>query len=364
MKLSFLSALLIILGAIASWLVSRRVTRPLAALTGASAALSRGDYQARVEVRGYEELARLSSTFNSMAAEVGAARQDLERQTEEAQSAASELEQTNEELEETLEALSDAKEQAERANHAKSEFLAVMSHELRTPLNAIAGYTELLQLGLRGPVTDAQQRDLDRIRANQQHLLGLISGVLDLSRIEAGRVTYELEPVALDPFLTGLDGLVEPQAAAKSLRLEYVATESRLAALADEEKLRQIMLNLLSNAIRYTPPGGQVTLSAASSGESSVTISVRDTGVGIGSEARERIFEPFVQLDRSLTRTREGVGLGLSISRDLARGMGGDLTVQSDAGGGSCFTLSLPRVHISPDGEMSQRRGELPLEQH
>ena len=323
MRLAALSLALILVGAAASWLISRRVTRPLAALTSASEAIASGDYDARVRLEGHDEMMRLAAAFNRMGAEVAETRQQLETQAE---------------------AAGKARALAESASRAKSDFLAVMSHELRTPLNAIAGYTELLLLGIRGPLTDLQRRDLERIRSNEQHLLGLIGAVLDLSRVEAGRVSYDLESLAVDPFLRELDALVVPQAHAKSLELEYAGSRPELRVVADREKLRQIMLNLISNAIRHTPPGGRVTLSAEANGDNTVMLLVRDTGEGVPPEARERIFEPFVQLDRSLSRSREGVGLGLAISRDLARGMGGDLTVESELRMGSTFRLELRRA--------------------
>jgi signal transduction histidine kinase len=344
LRLAVISGLLMLVGAAASWLVSRRITRPLADLTGAAASIAQGDYGARVQAKGDDELSRLAASFNRMAEEIGASRDELELQAEEALAGAEELERSNRQIEDARALAERAQAQAEAASRAKSEFLAVMSHELRTPLNAIGGYAELLELELRGPVTDAQRRDLSRIRASQQHLLGLVSGVLDLSRIEAGRVSYHLTTVVVDPFLSGLDALVEPQAAAKALTLEYVPCDPTLAVIGDQEKLRQVMLNLLSNAIRYTSAGGRITLSAEALEEANVAITVRDTGMGIPQDALDRIFEPFVQLDQSLTRTRDGMGLGLAISRDLARGMGGDLTVESQLGEGSTFTLRVPRA--------------------
>jgi len=202
--------------------------------------------------------------------------------------------------------------------------------------------------------------DLGRIRASQQHLLGLISGVLDLSRIESGRVAYQIEPLAIDPFLSAIDDLVGPQAQAKLVTLEYVHAVPGLAVFADAEKLRQIVLNLISNAIRHTPPEGRITLSAEQVESSTVGITVHDTGLGIAEDALERIFEPFVQLDRTLTSDHEGLGLGLSISRDLARGMGGEQTVESRVGAGASFTLTLPRAEAA-DPTIRPRSGEHPI---
>ncbi|HEX2779546.1 MAG TPA: ATP-binding protein, partial [Gemmatimonadaceae bacterium] len=337
-RLALASAVLAILGVAGAWAISRRITRPLASLTMASESIARGDYETRVPPAGDEELVRLARSFNRMAEEVSASRAELELRASEAQATAVDLDR--------------ARREAEAASRAKSEFLAVMSHELRTPLNAIAGYTELLTMGLRGPLNDAQRRDLDRIRASQEHLLGLISAVLDLSRIEAGRVSYDLQSIPLDSFLAGLDALVAPQAAAKSLTLEHRVADPTLGARADREKLRQIMLNLLSNAIRYTPAGGRVIVAAEPRGDQ-VAITVRDTGAGIPPGQLETIFEPFVQLDRSLTNVREGVGLGLAISRDLARGMGGDLSAESVPGKGSTFIVTLPRCVVPADAPQS-----------
>jgi len=346
-RLALLSIILLVIGAGAAWVVSRQITRPLAEITTAAETIARGDYDVRVQDRGDEELRRLAASFNWMADEIRTTHNELEMHAAEAEAVAIDLDR--------------ARAQAEDANRAKSEFLAVMSHELRTPLNAIAGYTELLELGLRGPLTEAQMRDLARIRTSQQHLLGLISAVLDLSRIEAGRVSYDLAPISLDPFLSGLDGLVAPQAAAKSLTLEHHPGPEPIAALADREKLRQVLLNLLSNAIRYTPSGGRVTISAAARDSRTVAITVSDTGIGVDRDEQEKIFEPFVQLDRSLTKVRDGIGLGLAISRDLARGMGGEISVSSDGRGrGSRFVLTLPRAAISGREVVAANTGELP----
>jgi hypothetical protein len=235
-----------------------------------------------------------------------------------------------------------ARAEAEAANRAKFDFLTTMSHELRTPLNAIAGYVDLLDLEIRGPVTPEQREDLARIRRSQTHLLGLINDVLNFARIETGHVNFALADVPLSDLLGGLEELVSPQLGVKGLSYEYGGCDSGITVRADPEKLRQIVLNLLSNAVKFTPPGGRVTL-WCDGGDPLVRVYVGDTGIGIPEDKLGSIFDPFVQVNAGYTRTSEGTGLGLSISRDLARAMGGDLVVESREGEGSTFTLTLPR---------------------
>jgi PAS domain S-box-containing protein len=231
--------------------------------------------------------------------------------------------------------------ESEASSRAKSEFLAAMSHELRTPLNAIGGYTELLAMGLRGPVTEAQQADLERIGRSQRHLLSIINDLLNFSRVEAGQMEYEREPVPLHETVAVVALMLEPQAAARGIAFASGRCPESLVALADRVKVEQIMLNLCSNAVKFTAAGGRVEV-VCHGGDGRVVVEVRDTGEGIPAEETERIFEPFVQLGRGLTSAHEGTGLGLAISRDLARGMDGDLTVRSTVGEGSTFTLTLP----------------------
>lgn len=235
-----------------------------------------------------------------------------------------------------------ARAEAEAANRAKSEFIANMSHELRTPLNAIAGYVELLELGVRGELNPSQREDLRRIAQNQRLLLALINDVLNFARLEAGRLEFSMTQVPVNELLSTMDALVMPQVLARSLGYEYVPADSELTVHADAEKMQQVVLNLLANAIKYTASGGTIRVSVDETADD-VFIHVRDSGRGIALDKLEQIFAPFVRIDTGYARTTEGTGLGLAISRDLARAMGGDLTATSQLGEGSTFTLRLPR---------------------
>ena len=246
------------------------------------------------------------------------------------------------ERERLLELAERARSDAETANRAKSEFLAVMSHELRTPLNAIGGHAQLIELGVHGTVTTEQLTALERIQRSQRHLLGLINGVLNYAKIDAGAVLFEIDDVNVDEVLSTCEALTAPQARTKQLDLRYVRCNPRLKVRADSEKLQQILFNLLSNAIKFTDAGGRVTLECADASENRVALIVTDTGHGIPEDQLERVFQPFVQIDTTLTRASEGTGLGLAISRELARGLGGELSATSDVGVGSVFTLRLP----------------------
>jgi PAS domain S-box-containing protein len=230
---------------------------------------------------------------------------------------------------------------AEAANRTKSEFLASMSHELRTPLNAIGGYADLLMEGLYGPVAAEQHAALQRIRRSQQHLLTIISDLLNYSRIEAGQITYDVGPVPVVAMLDAVGAMIEPQAIRRGLTLERGPCPPQAVVRVDRPRTEQILLNVLSNAVKFTPGGGQIVVSCDRRGDR-VTVRIRDTGPGIPADQLEAVFEPFVQLGRTLNSAHEGTGLGLAISRDLARAMGGDLTAESTPGVGSTFILTLP----------------------
>ncbi len=254
-------------------------------------------------------------------------------------------------------AADEARAAAESANAAKSDFLATMSHELRTPINAILGYTELVALGLSGPLTDEQRSQLGRVRGSTQHLLGLVNEILDLARVESGALRVARERASIHHAVDAGLSQVRPQAASKNLTLATVPSATGGSRyVGDEPRVRQILINLLSNAVKFTRPGGRIAVAWSRTspppadttlpdGEY-IAVRVADTGVGIPPDQLGRIFEPFTQASSGgrsrYTREAEGTGLGLTISQRLARLMGGALTVQSTVDAGSVFTLWLP----------------------
>jgi signal transduction histidine kinase len=244
------------------------------------------------------------------------------------------------------------------ANRAKVQFLAIMSHELRTPLNVIAGYVQLLEMGIRGPVNDQQRADLQRIAKSQQYLTRLVGDVLDFARMEVGHLRVSVDDVPLADALDAADALIAPQARASGLAYEYRRPSRSLVVRADRERLEQVVLNLLSNAVKFTPAGGRVMLDCATRG-GKVVVRVRDTGRGIPAELQSTIFEPFTQVDGSYTRAVGGAGLGLAISRELSRAMGAELTVESAPGRGSTFALRLE--HAQSRDDTAGLSGQLPL---
>ncbi len=248
----------------------------------------------------------------------------------------------------------EARLEAEAASRAKSEFLAIMSHELRTPLNAVLGYSELIELGISGPLTDKMREQVGRIRMSAKHLLGLVNDILDLAKVEAGRLSVSSGPASSGGTIDAAIALIQPQAAAGGLELTVDPIgDPGPVYLGDDERVRQIMVNLLSNAVKFTGPGGKITVKCAQTNSPDpdsrlqphrqyVAFRVSDTGSGIAEDKLLSIFDPFVQVDSGHSRAREGSGLGLTISRRLARLMGGDLTLATKVGEGSTFTLWLP----------------------
>ncbi|GAC1654168.1 MAG: hypothetical protein NVS4B3_17900 [Gemmatimonadaceae bacterium] len=242
----------------------------------------------------------------------------------------------------------DARRMAEQANDAKTQFLRAMSHELRTPLNAVTGYAELMELGIHGPVTAEQTSDLGKIRKASAYLLRLVNDVLTVARLEGATVAVNVSAVGLDLLLLEVEGLASFQAKAKGITLRIPPRDRTLLVAADPERLQQILLNLLTNAIKFTERGGRVTVTYDTDG-ATLRLHVADNGRGILPADIERVFEPFVQIDRHLTsESQQGVGLGLSISRQLARAMHGELTVLSSSTTGTVFTLELPIARELP----------------
>jgi signal transduction histidine kinase len=327
-----LTGLLVTLcGMAGAWILSRRITQPIRSLRHASEAIARGDYGQRIHLDRSDEMGILADAYNHMAERVQTTHGELTQQYLTAQELADAL---------------------DRASRAKSEFLATMSHEIRTPINAIIGYTDLLLLGVDGPVTDAQAAQLDRIRVSGRHLVSLVDQVLDLARVESGRLDVDVRTAPANSSVETMLTVVGPQAEEKDIRIvNECDQEQSLWYEGDPQRVDQILVNLLSNAIKFTDAGGCVAIRCARhsgplpvdgrSGDWSC-VTIEDSGVGIPPELFETIFEPFVQVESGYTRRHGGAGLGLSISLRLARSMGGDLTVRSEVGVGSRFTLWLP----------------------
>jgi signal transduction histidine kinase len=299
--------------------------------------------------RANAELAAHARALEEALARERAQAMEIELQTQHTQDQAAELEAQQEELQAAYDQLLARRDEleaarvaADEANKAKSQFLSTMSHELRTPLNAISGYVQLMEMEVQGPITAAQRESLDRIARSQRHLLRLVNDVLNLARIEAGRVDYRLEPVQVGALMAGVLPMIEPQLAMGELTL-VSTVDAALTVRADREKAQQVLLNLLTNAVKFTPKGGRVTVrTRVDDAAGMVLVEVSDTGIGIPAEQLANVFEPFVQVETGASRPSEGTGLGLAISRDLALGMGGDLRAESRLGEGSTFTLRLP----------------------
>ena len=322
------TAILVLVGlgvaVLASLLIGRRVVRPVEALRQGAARIGSGDLEYRLEVKTGDELQVLAEEFNRMAARLQESYATLEQRIDER---TRELAQKSGEL--------------EAASRHKSEFLANMSHELRTPLNSVIGFSEVLRDRMFGDLNAKQTQYVEVILTSGRHLLTLINDILDLSKIEAGRMELDLAtfdlPLAIQNALT----LVSDRAARQGITLA-TALDPRLGPLtADERKLKQILLNLLANAVKFTPAGGRVEV-AASPSNGHVEIAVTDTGIGIAEEDRDVIFEEFRQVGASEGRPREGTGLGLPLAKRFVELHGGRIWVESKAGGGSTFTFTIP----------------------
>jgi PAS domain S-box-containing protein len=249
--------------------------------------------------------------------------------------------QRTRELELALEGEQSARKDAETANRIKTELFARLSHEFRTPLHAVSGYLEILQQNIHGALTKEQRRDVERIHQAQEHLMALVNMILDFAKLEAGPIELSMAEIPIEETLVGAEALVFPQFTKKRITYFHRPGDPALTVFADREKVQQIIVNLLANAMKFTPPGGSVELDWRIE-EESLLVRVRDTGPGIPADKIDQIFEPFVQLRSPGSVPTGGTGLGLPISRDLARAMGGNVAATSTPGVGSIFTVTLP----------------------
>ena len=320
------------------YVISRRITRPIKRLTANAQMMAEGVLDQQIPVESRDEIGKLAATFNDMA-------RALKGNIEEKERVLEELQDLNRTLEDRIRQrtaeLQDKSQELELANRHKSEFLANMSHELRTPLNAVIGFSEVLLERMFGELNEKQDEYLQDILYSGRHLLSLINDILDLSKIEAGRMELELTtfdlPMALKKALT----LVRERASRHGIELSLEVDERVGDFTADERKVKQVLLNLLSNAVKFTPDGGTVSLRGGLSGEH-VEISLSDTGIGIAPEDQQQIFEAFRQVGSDYARKGEGSGLGLTLAKKFVELHGGRIWVESEVGHGSTFTFTLP----------------------
>jgi signal transduction histidine kinase len=290
---------------------------PIRALQAGAARLGTGDLDQRVDVKTGDELEGLADEFNAMAARLRESYADLERKVEE------------------------RTQELEQANRHKSEFLANMSHELRTPLNAIIGFSDVLLTRMFGELDAKQEEYLNDILSSGKHLLDLINDILDLSKVEAGRMELEPSEFSLTEAVRNSVTMVRERAANHGIAISYAVSPEAGEVEADERKVKQVLFNLLSNAVKFTPDGGQVSVKAWREGED-VWVAVADTGVGIAAGDLELIFEEFRQVGDFAGRTHEGTGLGLTLTKKLVELHGGRISVESEPGKGSTFMFTLP----------------------
>jgi signal transduction histidine kinase/CheY-like chemotaxis protein len=326
-----------LIGMLLALLFSRSIIGPLQSLTEATKRIAGGELTHQITIRSGDELGLLAHSFNDMAAELALSQQKLERWN---QTLERTVDQRTTELVRAMAVAQEARVTAEQANQLKSQFLANMSHELRTPLNAIINFARILGSGMRGPTNEAQQDYLNRIRASGEHLLGIINDILDLSKIEAGRMELFTEPCQIGELVQSTLSTAVGLTKGKPVTLHHEIGAELPTLIVDRTRIRQVLLNLLSNAAKFTDEGS-ITVRVAQE-QDEVVVSVADTGIGIPADKYESIFEEFRQVDHGTARSYEGTGLGLAICRRLVALHGGRIWVESKIGSGSTFSFSLP----------------------
>ncbi|HEY1013329.1 MAG TPA: sensor histidine kinase, partial [Herpetosiphonaceae bacterium] len=330
---SLVGLLVVALAVLAATVMARALTRPIAALTVTATEMAGGQLDRQANPVGPVELVTLAEAFNSLTARTRDLIGDLQTQLNLVNQREAHLAHANEEL-------AAAKAAAEEANQMKSRFMANMSHELRTPLNSIINFTRIIMAGMSGPVTEEQVDFLNRVRFSGEHLLGLINDILDISKIEAGRMELLGEEMDLLPVFKSVMATAAGLTKEKPIELHLDVPESLPPIWVDKSRFRQVLLNLISNAAKFTKQG-EISVRAQIV-DNELCVSVRDTGIGIAPADQQKIFEEFRQIQGDLTREYQGTGLGLPISRRLVEMHGGEMWVESAPGAGSTFFFTLP----------------------
>ena len=328
-------------------IVARGISRPARTLAAGVNAVANGELAVRLDMQRSDEIGQVASGFDRLVETLREKDTALNQRISELNEARENLSTLNTELEsrveERTEQLSVSMKEAEDASRAKSDFLANMSHELRTPLNAIIGYSEMMLEDAQDEGAEERTSDLHKVRGSGRHLLGLINDILDISKIEAGKIELNIDPVDLSKTMSEVESTAVPLMEAKNNNFKIVASAQIGTIESDDQRLRQILLNLLGNAAKFTE-NGDIELAVDRTGGGWVRFAVRDTGIGMTAEQVKRLFEPFSQADSSITQRFGGTGLGLSISQRFVDMMGGRITLESELGVGSCFTVWLPDI--------------------